>query len=329
MKCVAFIILFSALGAIAQTNQTAAAAAATRPMTLQNCLRLALSQNFDVQVQRINPQIALFALETAYAGWEPAFNISGQHNNTVSPASLTANEIQIPSSTSDENQFSSGIKGVLPWGLQYDFSGNVSDTYGTKYSTDTNGFITGSPFRNSAGSISVTMTQPILKNFWIDGTRLAIRVAGNRLKYSKQGLRLQLITTVTAVANAYYELIYAQGNLEVQQQALQLAQTQLSQDRQRAQIGTLPPLNLRQDESQVAQSQANLIAAQDTLLLDQNTLKNLITDNYTKWHDVDIQPSEPLAAPLVSFNLQNSWAAGMDERPDLIQARLNLQEQGI
>jgi outer membrane protein TolC len=142
-------------------------------------------------------------------------------------------------------------------------------------------------------------------------------------------LRQQLITSVTAVANAYYELIYAQQNVQVQQEALDLAQTQLDQDNQRVQIGTLAILSVQQDESQAAQSKANLIAAQSALDTDQNNLKNLLTDNYAQWHDRDIQPSETLAAPLQSFDLQNSWNKGMAERPDLLQARLNVEQQGI
>ncbi len=121
-------------------------------------------------------------------------------------------------------------------------------------------------------------------------------MAKNRLKYSEQGLRQQLITSVTAVVTAYYELIFAQQNVQVQQQALDLAQTQLDQDKQRVQIGTLAILSVQQDESQAAQSQANLIAAQSTLDTDQNALKNLLTDDYSKWHDVDIQPTATLAA---------------------------------
>ena len=54
-----------------------------------------------------------------------------------------------------------------------------------------------------------------------------------------------------------------------------------------------------------------------------------LTDNYAQWHDRDIQPSETLAAPLQSFDLQNSWNKGMAERPDLLQARLNVEQQGI
>ena len=101
-------------------------------------------------------------------------------------------------------------------------------------------------FENSGGSVgSCNVTQPLLKNFWIDSTRLTIRVAKNRLKYSEQGLREQIITSVTAVENAYYELIYAQDNVKVQQKALDLAQTQLDQDKQRMQIGTLAQLSVQ------------------------------------------------------------------------------------
>ena len=131
----------------------------------------------------------------------------------------------------------------MPWGLQYDFSGNISEQYGFSFPTN---------FDNSGGTIGVQLTQPLLKNFWIDNARLTIRVAKNRLKYSEQGLRLQVITSVTAVENAYYELIYAQENVKVQQEALALAQTQLDQDRQRVQIGTLAQLDVQQDEAQVA-----------------------------------------------------------------------------
>ena len=46
-----------------------------------------------------------------------------------------------------------------------------------------------------------------------------------------------------------------------------------------------------QDEAQVATSKANLIAAQSTLNTAQNTLKNLLTDEYLRWHDQDIQPT--------------------------------------
>jgi outer membrane protein len=319
MKRIGILSAFFAVVA-AVVAQTSTNAPAGRAMSLPECIQAALAHNFDVQIQRYNPQISLYNLRAAYSGYDPSFTASGQHDYNVSGGGLNQNLQPIPSSVSDENSFKTGLGGSLPFGLQYNLSGNASDTYGK---TGTNFF------ENSGSSVQASLTQPLLKNFWIDSTRLNIRVDKNRLKYSEQGLRQQLITSVTAVANAYYELIFAQENVQVQQEALQLAQTQLDQDQQRLQIGTLAVLSVQQDESQAAQNQANLIAAQSTLDTDQNALKNLLTDDYSKWHDVSIQPSETLAAPMQSFDLQDSWNKGMTERPDLLQAKLDVEQQGI
>jgi outer membrane protein len=316
------VSLFIFLAAFTAAAQTGTNTVATRAMSLQDCIQQALQQNFDVQIQRYQPQISLYNLRAAYDGYDPAFSISGQHDYNVSPSRFsTFTTNQTPPTISDANTFNSGLTGTLPLsGLQYTFSGNIAEQYGNQ---------DGLPFDSSDGGIGVTLTQPLLKGFWIDQPRLNIRLAKNQLKNDEQGVRQQLITSVTAVINAYYELIFAQQNVQVQQQALDLAQTQLDQDNQRVQIGTLAILSVQQDESQVAQAKASLIAAQSTLDTDQNTLKNLLTDNYTKTHDVDIQPTAALEAPLQSFNLQDSWAKGMTERPDLLQARLSVERQGI
>lgn len=312
-------IFFAAVFTVAaQTNTDAGA---TRAMSLTDCIQQALAQNFDVQIQRINPQISRYNLDAAYSGYYPTFNMSGRHNYSVSPGSYSSILGGVsPSRTSKENIFSSGISGgLLPWtGLQYSLSGDLSKTYD----------VSGQP-PSSFGSVGITLTQPLLKNFLIDSTRLNIRVNKNLLQQSNQGLRQQLISSVTAVADAYYDLIYAQQFVQVQKEALDLAQTQLDQDKQRMQIGTLAQLSVQQDESAVAQNQASLIAAQSSLDTAQNTLKNLLTDDYTRWHGTDIQPTETLMAPQETFNLQDSWAKGMAERPDLLQYKLKMEQQGI
>jgi len=318
---VVLIILSLALAARAQTNLIAGATNANaRAMSLLDCIQEALQHNLDVQIQRYNPRISLYNLNAAYGGYDPTFNIAGTHDYNTQPGGgfnqYSTNPI--PARVTKTDSFNSGIGGTLPWGLQYDLSGNIADT--TSSATP----------ESTSGSIGVSLTQPLLKNFWIDTTRLTIKLDKSKLKSSEQGLRLQIITSVTAVENAYYELIYALENVEVQQDALELAQTQLDQDNQRVQIGTLAVLSVQQDESQVAQSQANLIGAQFTLVSDQNALKSLLADtNYVQWHDTDIQPKETLTAPVQIFNLQESWRKGMTERPDLLQAQLDVEQQGI
>ncbi len=310
----------AALGAGAQTNGVPAA----REMSLPDCIQQALAHNLDVQIQRVNPQISLFNLDSAYAGYDPVFNFSGLHRYNNTGAEFQSGQ-RIAGSQYNSDTYSSGFSGGTPWGMTYDLRGSASSTAGNN--PWTNG--TFLPIQNSSGQAGLGLTQPLLKNFWIDGTRLTIRLNKNRLQYSEQGVRGQIISSITAVENAYYELIFAQDNVKVQQEALDLAQTQLDQDRQRVQIGSLAPLDVQQDEAQVAKNQATLISALSALGTADRVLKNLITDEYSKWYAADIRPSTALQAPLQLFDLQDSWNQGMTQRPDLLQARLNVELQGI
>jgi outer membrane protein TolC len=308
------VLMFAALRGAAQTNLDLTTGQ-PRALSLQDCFAEAIKHNLDIQVERYTPKLSLYDLSSAYAGYDPLFNISGQHNYQEYGYD------GLPPTLSDGNSFQSSLNGVAPWGMTYDFSGNIGESYG--FNAVTNGF------DSTSGQIQVSATQPLLRNFWDDGNRLAIKVAKNRLKYADQTLRQQIITTMTAVENAYYELVFAQQNVEVQTQALVLAQTQLDQDRQRVSFGSLAPLDVQQDEAQAASSQANLINAISTLGTDERVLKNLITDQYSSWYNNPIQPDNSLEAPLQLFDLQDSWNKGLRNRPDLIQAKLDVEQQGF
>jgi outer membrane protein TolC len=323
-KLSAAIFFFSfVLCAHAQTNPSLEATnfvAGGRRMSLEDCVAEALQHNLAIQIQRYNPEISLYNLRASYGGYDPLLKFSANHQYTVQPSGFTSQGIQLPAQTTTFNSFNSSIGGELPFsGLQYNIQGSINEQT----------FLSSSNLPNSGGSIGLQLTQPLLQNFWIDSTRLTIKVNKNRLQYSEQGFREQVITSIEAVQNAYYELVYSLENVKVQQEAVNLAQTQLDQDKQRMQIGTLALLSVQQDESQLAQNKATLIAAESKLDTDELTLKNLLTDNFPEWHRVQVQPTETLSAPLVLFDLQDSWSKAMTLRPDLVQARLNVEQQGI
>ncbi len=319
MKRICALAIFAAavLSASAQTNP------AVRTMSLQDCFTEALAHNLDLQIQRYAPKISLYDLYSAYGGYDPTFSLSGQHSYNLSPGGLDPNQLPYPATATESDSFRSSIGGALPTGLQYSFAGNIADTYGNTSPTNL--------FENAGGSISVNLAQPLLKNFWIDGTRLSISVAKNRVKYTEQSLRSQIINTVTAVENAFYELAYARENVKVQQEALALAKKQLEDDRQRVELKVLAERGgtIEQDEAQVASSRASLISAQFTYAAAQNTLKNLLTDNYVQWHDVEILPDTPMEAVKQLFDVQDSWSKGLTQRPDLIQAKLDVEQMGM
>jgi len=293
-----------------------------RSLSLDECIQTALEQNLDVQIERYNPRLSLYNLNAAYAGYDPVFSVSGQHDYSLSGGGRDpATQLISPPSISDVDSFRSSISGgLLPWGTRYDVSGNIAENYGTAPS---------GPFDNTRGAVSTTLSQPLLKNFWIDATRLNISVAKNRVNYSEQVLRKRIMDTILLVERAYYDLMAARENVKVQEQGLQLADRLLAENKRRVEVGALAPLDEKQAASQVAARRADLQTAQQQLSLAQNTLKSLISANYKELHDTAIDPTEKLSTPVQSFNLQDSWGKGMTQRPELLQAKLDLERQGV
>src|SRR5205085_3972675 len=66
-----------------------------------------------------------------------------------------------------------------------------------------------------------------------------------------------------------------------------------------------------------------------TLATQENSFKHLLTDDYRAWAEIALQPTASLAAPRQFFDRQLSWSKGLDQRPDLRQARLDVEKQGI
>jgi outer membrane protein TolC len=88
-------------------------------------------------------------------------------------------------------------------------------------------------------------------------------------------------------------------------------------------------LDEQQAESQAATTEAALIAARSALAVQEHLVKQLITDEYSKWAAVSIEASGTLTAPRQFFSLQDSWSKGLSQRPDLLQAKLDVERQGV
>ena len=340
-------------GALGQTNSVE-----VRKITLTDCIEIALQHNFDVQIQRYNPQLARYAVNVAYGSYDPNFSISGEHDAMTIPGGVDAQGRIYSGVDSQTDKFSSGLQGLLPWGLNYSVGASVADQWGTKpgvtsdpnqpiivtntfydvtaaadrsflstnYATIPSRFA----FENASGSVGfLQLRQPLLKNLWIDSTRLQIILNKKSLEASEQALRAQIMNSITDVEKAYYNVIFAQDNIKVQQKALELAERLVAENRKRVEVGALAPLDEKQAESQAAQSRADLLAVEGTEGTQQRVLKSLLSDDYSKWEKVSIQPAEALVAVSQDLNLQESWRKGLTLRPDLVQQKISLEKQGI
>jgi outer membrane protein len=305
-----------------------------RSLSLGDCIQLALRNNLDLQIDRYNPAIQLYVLKAVYGDYDPSLSFAGEHDHSEAGSQILGGGFTIPGSTSDANKFTAGLgPGLTPWGMTYALTGNANDTWGNDFRSGTNilgtNILIPRPFESTIASTSLKLTQPLLKNFWIDSTRMNIRINKNRLKWSDLELRLNTMQTVTTLEQAYYDLIYNRENVVVQQKAVELAEKLAAENRKRVEVGQMAPLEARQAESQAATTRADLIAAQSSLAVQENTVKQLITANYSEWANVTPVPSENLLSPKREFSLQDSWRKGLTQRPEILQAKLDVEKAGI
>jgi len=341
-------MLLSALAATAQTS-----APQTRSLSLTECIVVALEHNFDVRIVRYDPEVARYNLASIYGAYDPVFSFSGQHDYQSSPGGIDSQGRLYAGTEMDANSFSTGLTGLLPWGLNYNLGGNISDQYGSKPGLTTDfsnptGFTTNNfmdsggnpislistnyastpvrfPFENTTGrAAALSLSQPLLKNFLIDQVRYNIYVSKANVRINEETFRSQLMTTITDVETAYYQLAYAQDFVIVQTKALELANRLAAENQKRVEVGAMAPLDEQQAASQAATSRANLLQAQANLDTAQRLLKNLLSDSYTNsWADVLINPTDRLLAIPQIYDLQESWRRGMAQNSTLVQQRLN------
>ncbi len=296
----------------------------SRPVTLDDCLQMALEKNLDIRIQRLAPDIARYTLSGAYSAYEPALNAGASHRSVSQPGGVDAQNRPFGQALSKTESVNAGIGGLLPLGTRYDLTLGYNDVFGSR---DLGGFPL--DFENTAGGFRLSFSQPLLRNFWIDGPRLNIQLSRKNLAISELTLRQQIINTVTAVELAYLELIAARETLAVYEVALQLAEQLLRENQKRVEVGVMAPLDEKEAQSQVAASRAALLGAQNNLSIQLNRLKSLLGDQFVSWHDTELVPVEPLRAEPMTFSLQDSWAKAMTLRPDLQQAKLDLERRQI
>src|SRR5262249_17012519 len=122
---------------------------------------------------------------------------------------------------------------------------------------------TRTPFETTSGNVgALQLSQPLLKNFWIDGSRYTIYSAKKNVTVQEGSFRDRVMSMLVDLETAYYRLVALEDAVKVQETALELAQRLLAENKKRVEVGALAPLDEQQAQAQEATTRANLILAE-------------------------------------------------------------------
>ena len=209
---------------------------------------------------------------------------------------------------------------------------------GTSYSLTLNGQRQSSTQQNllfnpaSVTRFALGVNQPLLNGFGRLYNERYIIVARNNTKVAEYVFRLQVINTIVAVENAYWDLAALQEIVKVAEQSLAVAQ-QLYKDNQiRLEVGTMSPLDVTSAESEVAARTRDLTVATTNLQLQEATLKNMLVKKVDTTLDSSrVVLKDPMPKPGAADipDLEMTLASALETRPEMRQSDINIQNQGI
>jgi len=337
-------------------------------LSLADTIALALENNLDIQLQRYGPQIAdnnllhaqaggfaspvsttVFAGPASVTGGPPSsglqsFIVGGSTAVGIAPPSFDplvfGTSDWAHETTPQSSSFTTGTTSLVEiavattLGVQDNFLPGTAVNLGitNAYANVNNLNAQFNPSTQSA--LTLNVTQHLLQGFGPGVNSRQISIARNNRNISGLTFKAQVITTVAAISDLYWDLVAYNDNVRVQRDALAASQRLLEDDEKQVDVGTMAPIEVTRARAEIAAGQQALTLAETQVLQQETILKNalsktgvlgpavasahvILTD---RLHIPDTEKITPI---------QDLAAIALASRPELAQFRILIQNQGI
>jgi len=217
---------------------------------------------------------------------------------------------------------------VAGYSQQFMMGTNAQLTFGSSRTTINSPAPILNPY--TSGFLDLFISQPLLQGFGIAVNNRSIRVAKNNMKVTDLQVKLQVITTVSAVLNLYWDLVSFNEDLRIKEQALATAQKLHEDNKKQVAIGTLSAIEITRAAAEVSSAKEGLLIAQTNVAQQETVLKNALSRNgiVSPWlDDVHIVTLEHIQVP-EKEDLQpipELFQQALTKRPEIERTRINVE----
>ncbi len=312
-----FLILFHFVTARAQEKTSEPQSIR---LTLEEAVLVALSKNIDVKIERLQPQIAETDIEAQESVFNPRVRTeiseaSTKEQTSVAPF-LTGNVEPFSISTgidaSIEKKFTTGATAELKLDNNRLSSNSFVQRFNPSWATD----------------LTLSVVQPLLKDAGRNFNLGQIVIAKNNKDISDIQFRKRVIDVITAVKEAYWDLVRAIERLDVAEQSVELAQDLLEINRAKVEVGQLAPIDVVEAEAGVAAREEAVILAEDAIGDVEDRLKALLNlDGRSPLLTQSITPVDRPMDARIGFSLAEEIKTALANRPDYLQTKTELENR--
>jgi outer membrane protein len=232
----------------------------------------------------------------------------------------------VPSLLNDTRTFQMGYAQTFITGT------NAQFTYGATHSSLNSPAWNVNPY--TQGYLDLTVTQPLLQGFGIAVNNRNIRVAKNNMKVTDLQLKRQVITTVSAILNLYWDLVSFNEDLRIKQEALNTATQLYDGNKRQVELGTLPAIEATRAAAEVSAAKENLLIAQTNVAQQETVLKNALSRNgivSQTLDEVHILPMDRITVPETEDLKPTAElvSVALAQRSEVAQAKINIESSII
>ncbi|MGH9871939.1 MAG: TolC family protein [Pyrinomonadaceae bacterium] len=287
-----------------------------KPLSLSEALAMALENNKDIEVARHNVKIAEFDLTAARGFYDPRFTSSTYYERFENPISSFLSGGSNGATTQSDYTGTARLEGLTPI-----LGGSYRLDFSSIRLTSNNQFTALSP--QYPTSLTFNYTQPLFRGLRFDNNRRQIEIAKKNLSLTDAQFRQRAIETITSVQRAYWDLVFALRNLQVQRDAVRDSRTQLEHNKRLVNQGVLAPIDVVAAEAQVANFEQTLFSSLEDVSRSENNLKNLIAVNHEAdlWN-LSVIPTDSVDLAPPNTSLPEALKVAMDNRPELQQSNV-------
>ena len=316
-------------------------------LTLREATAFALQGNLEIQIAGLNPPIraAQITEREGIFDLNTRATLRATDTRTLETSTTFLNRVndqRVGQDDSQEQRLALGVSQLTPYGGTYDVELSETNlqtsrrTTGSEQKANREGRLLAFPypFRPRSefytGEANLRATQPLLKNFGSEVTQTQILIAQNNLTISKEEFRRQVINITSRVQQVYWDLVFRRQDLQVQQQQIVLGQQLLDQIRKQVAVGTLAPLDVLQAETNIARTEERILVVDNALRAAEDRLKRVMDFSLVgERADIVIVPADPPTYTDPALDLDEQIRQALEQRADLIQAKLTLENQHI
>jgi outer membrane protein TolC len=275
-------------------------------LDLRNAIEQALKNNLNMQLRKEDVNSA----EGATLTEEGAFDVLLEGELSAQREELTP--IFFDGSTQeDTGLWSATASKVFTTGTSISLDWN-----NRSFNTDATGLLI-DPSYNSG--LTLGLRQPLLRGFGEDVQTAFLRSSQKQLEAATYQVNSEAANLAADVKIAYWNLVFAWQDIEVQKLSLKLARKLLEETEAKINAGRLAKVEIYQPQSEVARREEQLISSERAIGTAEDELKLLL--NSDKWL-TSFQPTDQPTTEPVDLDLATIQKNALKNRPDLRAADL-------